>query len=138
MKRIWANTELIYNANPATGENSGIYDDTQPADSSYNHFLPPSPLAEYTTARYNGDATPDGNGIIHVTSTAGNYASITIYPGNDTQTIDPVIQADVDAKRGAGNTPLTGDGVTRCSKSTTCQNSAESSRISLSRSSTKR
>lgn len=105
IKRIWANTELIYNANPGTGENSGIYDDTQPGDSSYNHFLPPSPLAEYTTARYNGDAAPDGNGIIHVTSTAGNYASVTIYPGNDTQTIDPVIQADVDGKKGAGNTP---------------------------------
>lgn len=107
--KIWANTELIYNGDQSTegnpGGNSGIYDDGEPPDSNYDQFLPPDPLGEYSTARYNGTATPDGDGVVHLTSSAGTYAGITIYPGNYTQQPDPLIQAQVDGKRGANSTP---------------------------------
>lgn len=107
--KIWANTELIYNVDDSTdgnpGGDSGVYDDGAGADTDYDQFLPPDPLGEYSTARYNGAATPDGQGVITITSSAGNYTGITIYPGNDTQLADPLIEADVDGRKGAGSTP---------------------------------
>lgn len=105
--KIWANTELIYDIDEsegATGQ-SGIYDDTEPPDDDYDQFLPPDPLGEYSTSRYDGTATPDGDGVVSIVSSAGNYSSITIYPGNELQQADPLIQADVDGRKGAGSTP---------------------------------
>lgn len=107
--KIWANTELIYNVDDSTdgnpGGDSGVYDDGAGADTDYDQFLPPDPLGAYSTARYNGTATPDGQGVITITSSAGNYTGITIYPGNDAQLADPLIEADVDGRKGAGSTP---------------------------------
>ena len=106
--KIWANNDLIYNAvagEEGDGGASGIYDDGEPGDTDYDNLFLPEPDENYKSPRYDGTATPDGDGVISVTSTAGNYASITIYPGTETQPIDSLIQADVDGKRGAGSTP---------------------------------
>ena len=103
--KIWANNDLIFNALAGDGDATGVYDENESPDSDYDNLILPEPDINYKSPRYNGQATPDGNGVVIITSTAGNYAEIAIYPGTENQPVDPVIQAAVDGKRGAGSTP---------------------------------
>lgn len=105
VKRIWANTDLIYDtiSTTATGFiNPGI-GPNPPNDPFYPGD--PSLVDDFQRKRYNMYPTGDGNGVITGSIPAGNYANIRIYPGNQLQLQDTLIQGVVDAAQGAGSTP---------------------------------
>jgi hypothetical protein len=105
--KLWANTDLIYDATPATAGVTGIIDPSITPDDSYDPYFPPDATIPYTKHidRYNYTPTPDARGVISEQIVAGGYANIRHYPGNEDQLPDPLIQADVDGKLGAGSTP---------------------------------
>ncbi len=105
IKQITANTDVIYQ--DVVPGATGVYDPVVPPDTDYPENTPPSPLVPYTrpTARYSGSLLTDGTGTQTGTILSGNQAGIAIYPGNTTQLPDPTMEADVDARYGAGSTP---------------------------------
>lgn len=84
---------------------TGIKDDDFPVETAQNNLLLPDPKDVDTNAfeRYNG-ITPDAvAGAIEIPIAGG--ATLAWYEGTEDQDIDPVIEADITAKVGAGLTP---------------------------------
>lgn len=104
--REYANADILIDQYNQSANPSGVYDPGTGADPDYDPTLPPDPTLNYQTsyARVDGDIPFDvdnvGTGTI-----LGGGSSFAIYPGNATQDPDPMIEADIDAKYGAGSTP---------------------------------
>lgn len=109
IEKVWANTELIYRRDqPDAGTGTtGVYDGSATTDGPANNLLLPDPEAVYTAnvTRFNLVPTEDVNQVVAETLAAGAYADIRIYPGTETQPVDPTIQAAIDGDLGTGFTP---------------------------------
>lgn len=104
IKKIWADTDVIYDITGGSAA-TGVVNSGTANESSYNPLLPPDPTATDTNpvTRYNYTPTADSNGVITATLQGG--ALLWNYPGNKLQTVNSVIQADVDGRLGSGSTP---------------------------------
>jgi hypothetical protein len=104
--REYANADVLIDQVNTSLLPSGVYDPGTGADPSYDPTTPPDPTQNYPTvfARVDADIPYDvdnvGSGTIQ-----GGGSLFTIYEGNSTQDPDPTIEADIDAKYGAGSTP---------------------------------
>lgn len=88
-------------------ETTGILDETASADPNYSPTALPAASVEYNTPLLRHNAVPGEDGYESTTGTInlGGYANFATYKGKPTQQVDPVIQADIDGKYGAGSTP---------------------------------
>jgi hypothetical protein len=104
-KRVYAGTDKIYNVIGAGP--TGVYNPVVPPDDGYAPNEPPNPNTIYTRPfeRFDGELTPDVGGSSAGVINAGGMANLTLYPGSDDQPVDPTIEADVNARLGAGSTP---------------------------------
>lgn len=104
--REYANTDILIDQYTQSANPSGVYDPGTGEDPTYDPTEPPDPKLNYITSidRVDGDLSVDGFGVATGTIQGGG-STFTIYPGSDDQPVDPVIEADTDAKYGAGSTP---------------------------------
>lgn len=86
---------------------TGVIDPVVPADPTYNPVLPFDPTTSYDDPADRNRKFPerDPYDVLTGQSNLGGYADFAVYTGNETQLEDPVIQAAIDAKYGAGSTP---------------------------------
>lgn len=104
--REYANADILIDQYTATANPSGVYDSTVGADPDYDPALPPDPRLNYLTSeqRLDADIAFDGDGVGTGTIQGGG-SQFAVYPGNAAQQPDPTIEADIDARYGAGSTP---------------------------------
>lgn len=90
-----------------TDRSTGILDTTVSPDPNYDHEQPPDPSTGYLLpfSRHNLVPSVDGYGVTTGQTNQGGYGDFAVYPGTDTQLQDPVIEAALDARYGAGSTP---------------------------------
>jgi hypothetical protein len=104
--REFANADVLIDQVTTSLLPSGVYDPGTGPDPTYDPELPPDPKLNYPISfqRVDGDIDVGvdnvGSGTIQ-----GGGSLFTVYEGNATQDPDPTIEADVDAKYGAGSTP---------------------------------
>ena len=86
---------------------SGRFNSTVAVDDTYTQdaFLNPETAATKPAARYNGEWSFDAASGGSYAATLANSVNLVFYPGNSVQLPDPTIQAEVDARLGAGYTP---------------------------------
>jgi hypothetical protein len=104
--REYANADILIDQYAQSANPSGVYNPTTGADPDYDPTLPPDPRLNhpYSFLRVDGDIPLDGDGV-GTGTVQGGGSSFAIYPGNATQQPDPTIEADIDARYGAGSTP---------------------------------
>lgn len=104
--REYANADVLIDQVTTSLLPSGVYDPGVGADPTYDPLAPPDPNLNYITSqtRVDDDITFDGDNVGSGTIQGGG-SLFTTYEGNTTQDPDPTIEADIDAKYGAGSTP---------------------------------
>lgn len=104
--REYGNADVLIDQMDTSTLSTGAYDPTVGADPGYDPSLPPDPQANYILPidRANNSIPLDGDGVGSGTIQGGG-SLFAIYPGNDTQSPDPTIESDIDAKYGTGSTP---------------------------------
>lgn len=104
--REYANADVLIDQMDQSLLPTGVYDATVGADATYDPLLPPDPKLNYQLAidrlddDINFDPDGTGGGVIQ-----GGGSGFTVYTGTATQQPDPIIEADVDGRYGAGSTP---------------------------------
>lgn len=88
-------------------ETTGVLDEATAADTGYTPTALPDAGVDYDTPLSRHNYVPPEDGYESTTGTIahGGYANYATYKGVSTQLEDPVIQADIDGKYGAGSTP---------------------------------
>lgn len=104
--REYANADILIDQFTQSANPTGVYDPTVGPDPDYSPTSPPDPSLNYLTPIQRVDAAiaVDGDGV-GTGSIQGGSSSFAVYPGNDDQQPDPIIEADIDGKYGAGSTP---------------------------------
>jgi hypothetical protein len=101
--KLWAGPDLLYDA---TSEVTGAYTSVG-SDATYDPLYLPVQVGPFGLSipypRYRTQLTTDSDGYGSVHLAGG--AILRFYEGTKTQPVDPLIQADMDARLGAGSTP---------------------------------
>jgi hypothetical protein len=102
--KIWAETDLIFNITYSGGA-TGVYDPNYPQNVPYDPYHPPDPNSPDVTApeRFSREHPYELNETYNAQLYKDTF--IRIYPGNETQSVDSLIQTDINGKYGVGSTP---------------------------------
>lgn len=103
--REYANADILIDQYVQSDNPSGVYDPTTGADPTYDPTVPPDPQINYPTSNFRVDGDITYSGGAAAGTIQGGGSAFKVYQGTSTQAVDPVIEADIDARYGTGSTP---------------------------------